>query len=159
MRNALVSSVMILSLMNGHSQSNQSNPPRGPKPDVGNGRIAWFDITTTNMTQAKEFYSKLFDWKYVALQGTDLAVEIVSDGKSIGTIRRAEGKISPFNGVVYVQVADMVASCQKAKDLGATLVSGFPFNIPGVGAIGLIADPTGHPIGMYSQKLLPEPAK
>lgn len=157
MQIALLSITALLALLTGSLQSKQ-DPPK-TKPDVGDGRIAWFDITTSNLAQAKDFYGKLFDWKYTSVQGTDLAVEIVSNGTSIGTIRKAEGKISPYNGVVYVQVADMLASCKKAKDLGGTLVPGFPFNVPGVGAIGLIADPTGHPIGMYSRTPVPETTK
>jgi predicted enzyme related to lactoylglutathione lyase len=130
----------------------QSKPSKPLPNDVGPGRVAWFDITTTNLTQAKDFYGKLFDWKFNPLQGTDLAVEIVAGETAIGTIRVAEGQISAFNGVVYVQVTDVQASCKKAKELGAIIVPGFPFNLPdGVGAIGLFADPSGHPMGMYSR--------
>jgi hypothetical protein len=50
--------------------------------NVGPGRIAWFDITTTNLPQSKEFYGKLFDWRFNPVQSTDRAVEIVADGKS-----------------------------------------------------------------------------
>ena len=126
--------------------------PDAKKPDVGPGRVAWFDITTTDLAKSTEFYGKLFDWTFAPVKATDLAVEIVSGGTSIGTVRRAEGKISPFNGVVYVQVNDIRASCKKAQDLGGTLVPGFPFDLSdGVGAIGLVADPAGHPIGMYSR--------
>jgi len=159
MRITLISITAVLAMLTGSLQSKQSDPPKTPPADVGSGRIAWFDITTSNLAQSKDFYGKLFDWKYASLQGTDLAVEIVSNGTSIGTIRVAEGKISAFNGVVYVQVADILASCKKAQELGGTLVPGFPFNIPGKGAIGLIADPTGHPIGLYSRTPLPTPTK
>ncbi len=125
---------------------------RAKKPDVGAGRVAWFDITTTDLAKSKEFYCKLFDWTMAPVKGTDLAVEIVSGTTSIGTLRRAEGKISPYDGVVYVQVNDIRASCKKAVDLGGTLVPGFPFDLSDAGgAIGLITDPAGHPIGMYSR--------
>jgi predicted enzyme related to lactoylglutathione lyase len=104
---------------------------------------------------SKEFYSKLFDWTFTSL-GTDLAAEIVSGGTSIGTLRVAEGKISNFNGVAYIQVADMPASCKKAKELGGTIPPGFPFNLEGDGgAVAIVADPAGHPIGMYSRTKLP----
>ena len=56
-----------------------------PPADVGPGRIAWFDITTTQLARSKEFYGKLFDWTFTSVKGTDLAVEIVSRGTSIGT--------------------------------------------------------------------------
>lgn len=126
--------------------------------DVGAGRVAWFDITTTNLAKSKEFYGKLFDWKFAAVQGSDQAAEIVMDGKGIGTIRGADGPISGFNGIVYVQVDDLPASCRRARELGGTIVPGFPFNLPdGTGAIGILVDPSGHPLGMYSRKPLPPP--
>jgi len=131
--------------------------------DVGPGRIAWFDITTTSLSQSKDFYGKLFDWKFTAVQGTDQAAEIVAGGTAIGTLRSADGQITPFNGVVYVQVTDIQASCKKAKELGGTVPPGFPFNLPdGIGAIAVVVDPAGHPIGLYSRTPLPpapSPAK
>ena len=130
-----------------------------PKPlpaDVGPGRIAWFDLTTTDLSKSKDFYGKLFDWQFTAVQGTDMAAEIVAGGTAIGTLRVADGNITPFNGVVYVQVADLPASCNKVKELGGTIPPGFPFNLPdGIGAIALILDPAGHPIGLYSRTPLP----
>lgn len=144
--NAMVLGVTVVAVALAQAQS------KPPKPDVGSGRAAWFDITTTDLSKSKEFYGKLFDWKFTSVEGTSLAVEIVSDGLAIGTIRVAEGKISPFNGVVYIQVQDMQESCKKAKELGGTLVPGFPFDLAdGRGAIGLVGDPAGHPVGMYSR--------
>lgn len=127
------------------------------KPDVGPGRVAWFDITTTDLQKSREFYGKLFDWKFTALAGSDLAVEIVAGDLPIGTLRRAEGAISAFNGVVYVQVPDIQVACKKAKELGATIPPGFPFDLSdGKGAIGLCTDPAGHPLGMYSRTAIAE---
>ena len=132
--------------------------PKTPPADVGPGRIAWFDITTTSLSRSKEFYGKLFDWQFTPVQGTDQAAEIVAGGTAIGTLRVAEGAIAAFNGVVYVQVTDIQASCKKAKELGGTIPPGFPFNLSdGVGAIALVADPAGHPVGLYSRTpLAPE---
>ena len=130
----------------------QERPRKSPPADVGVGRVAWFDLTTSNLQQSREFYGKLFDWAFSSLQGTDLAVEIVSGGTAIGTLRVASGTISGFNGVVYVQVDDIQASCRKAKELGATVKPGFPFNLPDrTGAVALVLDPAGHPVGMYSR--------
>ena len=149
MRNMILTMIVALTFMTGQVQS---GPPKSIPSDVGPGRIAWFDITTSNLPQSKEFYGKLFDWNFTPVQGTDQAVEIVARGAAIGTLRVAEGKISPFNGVVYVQVTDIQASCKKSKELGGTVVPGFPFNLPdGTGAIALVLDPAGHPMGMYSR--------
>ena len=124
--------------------------------DVGPGRVAWFDITTTDLGRAKQFYGKLFDWTFTPVPGTNQAAEINSRGTAIGTIRGAEGAISGFNGVVYIQVDDVRTSGSKAKALGGTIVAGFPFNLStGIGAISLVLDPSGHPIGLYSRTRIP----
>ena len=157
MQKAILAMGMTAGLVTGPLQA--ATPP----VDVGPGRIAWFDLTTTNLSQSKEFYGKLFDWQFTPVQGTDQAAEIVAGGQAIGTLRGAEGKISTFNGVVYVQVADILASCKRAKVLGGTVVPGFPFDLPdGIGAIALVVDPSGHPVGLYSRTPLaptPSPAK
>ncbi len=157
MRKAILAMTVALALVSGQLQA--ADPPKPPPADVGPGRIAWFDLTTSNLAQSKEFYGKLFDWEFTPVQGTDLAAEIVSRGTAIGTLRVAEGKISGFNGVVYVQVTDIQASCKKATELGGTIPPGFPFNLPGgIGAIALVVDPSGHPVGMYSRTPLPAAA-
>ncbi len=133
-----------------------AEPPKSHPVDVAPGRVAWFDITTSNLQQSRAFYGRLFGWEFRPVKGTDLAVEIVAGGTSIGHLRIAEGRISTFNGVVYIQVADIQASCAKAKELGGTVPPGFPFNLPdGGGAVGLVADPAGHPVGMYSRAAIP----
>jgi predicted enzyme related to lactoylglutathione lyase len=133
-----------------------AEPPKSEPADVGPGRVAWFDITTSALPQSKAFYGKLFGWDFRPVEGTDQAVEIVVGGTGIGTLRVAEGQISASNGVVYVQVDDIRASCAKAKELGGTVPPGFPFNLPApAGAVGLAVDPVGHPIGMYSRTPIP----
>jgi uncharacterized protein len=153
MRSATLAMTVALALVAGQLQA---APPKSPPADVGPGRIAWFDITTSDLLQSKEFYGRLFDWNFTPVQGSDQAVEIVARGEAIGTLRVAEGKVSPFNGVIYVQVTDIQASCRKSKDLGGTVAPGFPFNLPdGIGAIALVLDPAGHPVGLYSRTPLP----
>ena len=153
MRNTILALILAIAGATGGLHAATTKPLPA---NVGPGRIAWFDISTTNLPQSREFYGKLFDWKFTPLQGTDQAVEIVSRGKAIGTLRGADGAISAFNGVVYVQVSDIRASCRKAQALGGTVVAGFPFNLPGgIGAIAVIVDPAGHPIGVYSRTPLP----
>ena len=150
MQMTILATTLILAL--GLAQSKRSKPFPA---DVGPGRVAWFDITTTDLSKSKEFYGKLFDWTFTPVEGTDQAAEIVSGGTAIGTIRVADGQIGTFNGVVYIQVKDIQEACKRVNELGGTVASGFPFNLPsGIGAIGLILDPAGHPLGMYSRSLI-----
>jgi predicted enzyme related to lactoylglutathione lyase len=146
---AILLAMTVMGVAVGQAQSDRS---KSMPADVGPGRVAWFDITTSDLAKSKEFYGKLFDWKFNPVQGTSQAVEVVAGGAAIGTIRGAEGKVSPFNGVIYVQVPNIQDGCKKATELGGTVVPGFPFNLPnGAGAIGLVSDPSGHPFGMYSR--------
>lgn len=160
MRNAILAMTLASTLVTGELHA---ATPKPPPADVGPGRIAWFDITTTSLPRSRDFYGKLFDWQFTPLQGTDQAAEIVAGGTAIGTLRVADGKITAFNGVVYVQVTDIQASCKKAHELGGTVPPGFPFNLPdGIGAIALVVDPAGHPVGLYSRTPLapvPSPTK
>jgi uncharacterized protein len=155
MRSRLIAAAIALALTTSLSAAPDN---KGPKPDVGDGRVAWFDITTTNLNQSKAFYAGLFGWEFTTVKGAEnLAAEIVSGGQPIGTLRVAEGKISPYDGVVYIQVKDLPASCAKAKELGGTIPPGFPFDLSDDrGAIGLVVDPAGHPVGMYSRAPLPK---
>jgi hypothetical protein len=160
MRNAILAMALALTLVTGQLRAaTRKTPPA----DVGPGRIAWFDITTTNLPRSEEFYGKLFGWQFTPVEGTDQATEIIAGGTAVGTLRVAEGKISTFNGVVYVQVTDIQASCKKVDQLGGTVVAGFPFNLSdGTGAIAVVVDPAGHPVGLYSRAPLPpspSPAK
>jgi len=157
MRNAILAIILASTLVTGELHA---ATPKTPPADVGPGRIAWFDITTPDLPRSKDFYGKLFDWQFTPVQGTDQAAEIVAGGTAIGTLRVAEGKITSFNGVVYVQVTDIQASCKKAKELGGTIPDGFPFNLPdGIGTIALVVDPAGHPVGLYSRTpLAPVPS-
>lgn len=156
MRHATLAMTVTLALAAGRLQA---APPKSPPPDVGPGRVAWFDITTANLQQATKFYGALFDWSFASLQGSDQALEIVARGEAIGTLRVAEGTISSFNGVIYVQVTDIQASCSRSKELGGTVAPGFPFNLPDrTGAVALVLDPSGHPVGLYSRTPLPTAA-
>jgi len=153
MRNVILAILLASTCVAGNLEA---ATPKALPADVGPGRVAWFDITTTSMTRSKEFYGKLFDWQFNAVQGSDQAAEIVAGGKAIGTLRTAEGQLTPFDGVVYIQVTDLPASCRKAKELGGMIPPGFPFDLPdGIGAIALVVDPAGHPIGLYSRTPLP----
>src|SRR5262245_18913489 len=98
MRRVGVATILALAFFSG--QPGSAAPPKGPKADVGAGRIAWFDITSTDVARSREFYGKLFDWQFNPVQGSKQALEIVAGGTPIGTLRGAEGKISLFNGVV-----------------------------------------------------------
>jgi predicted enzyme related to lactoylglutathione lyase len=108
------------------------------------------ELTTNDVSKAKEFYAGLFDWK---LEDTTMA-----DGDKYTMIRPGEGPgggmmKNPMPGAAsawlpYVQVADVASSTRKAKDLGGTIYKD-KTDIPGMGAFSIVADPTGAVIGLW----------
>ena len=64
MRNAILAMGMTVAVVTGqlHAATHKT-----PPANVGPGRIAWFDITTTNLPQSKEFYGKLFHWQFTQI--------------------------------------------------------------------------------------------
>ena len=55
MRGATLTAMAAGILMLGQAQS---KPSGSMLADVGPGRVAWFDITTTDLKKSKEFYGK-----------------------------------------------------------------------------------------------------
>jgi len=51
----------------------------------------------------KSFTTSFSNGVSISVHGTDQALAIVSGGKTIGTLRVAEGNISSSNGVVYIK--------------------------------------------------------
>ena len=84
---------LILSLVLLAAPLHAADTKKAPPADVGPGRIAWFDLATTDLAKSKEFYSKLFGWTFAPVAYTDLAAEIVSDKTPIGTLRTADGVV------------------------------------------------------------------
>jgi predicted enzyme related to lactoylglutathione lyase len=128
----------------------------GPRPDVGNGRVSSFDIVTTDVQKSITFYGALFAWEFDGNLQTDRVVQIISNKVSIGTVRASKEMPSAGNGMLYIQVGNILAGCNKAKELGGTVPEGFPFNPPhDRGSIALVADPAGHTIGIYYRTPMP----
>jgi hypothetical protein len=76
MRGAQVlAAIVFLGSLGGGAAYAQSRAAKEPPPDVGPRRVAWFDITTSDIAAAMTFYGGLFDWRFNPLQGTDAAVE------------------------------------------------------------------------------------
>ncbi len=102
------------------------------------------ELNTTDVSKAKAFYGKLFDW---ALQDADMGpggtYTIINVGGGTGG--------APSSWPAYVLVDDITAATQKAKSLGATVMKDVT-EVPGVGWLSIIIDPTGAALGLWKPK-------
>jgi len=107
--------------------------------------IVHWEIAVKDYLKAKEFYTKLFDWKID--DNNPINYGMVNPGGLGGGICRAEGNI-PNYVTLYVQVDDLQQSLDKAVSLGATAVVP-PTPIPGIGSFAMFTDPSGNCIGIF----------
>jgi predicted enzyme related to lactoylglutathione lyase len=112
------------------------------------------ELATTSVPKAKTFYKKLFAWKLVDLPmptpGGKYTTIQVGQGCGGGMMKQmmpgAESAWMP-----YVLVADIDASTKKAKKLGAKIIKDVD-EVPGMGWLSIILDPTGAMLGLWEPR-------
>lgn len=112
------------------------------------------ELQTQNLAGAKEFYSKLFDWKLedVPVPGSDMGYTIINVGEGTGGgMFTSPNPAAPSHWLAYVGVDDIDASTARARELGATVLQDV-MAVGDYGWLSVIADPTGATIAMWKPK-------
>jgi len=111
------------------------------------------ELHTSDIARAKEFYSKLFDWK---LQDAPMpgggSYTLIEVGTGTGggmTVNQAPGV--PPHWMAYVGVDDVRAATRKAKELGAKIAMDV-MEVGEHGWMSVITDPTGATLAMWQPK-------
>ena len=118
------------------------------------GTFCWFECGTTNVAAAKSFYTGLFGWSSfdVPMPGDMGMYTLFRIGdKDVAGLYEMKGP--HFEGVpphwtTYVKVDDVDGSAAKAESLGGKIAAP-PMDVPGVGRMAVIADPTGAHISLF----------
>jgi len=119
--------------------------------------FAHIELTTTDLTAAQKFYSKVFGWKLTDVPGMNYTMIDVGGGTG-GGMQAKPMPEAPTGWMPYVQVDDVKASVAKATKAGATAM--LPYQEIGeMGAIGVFADPSGAVIGVWEMKQPPAAPK
>src|SRR3954449_11511995 len=116
--------------------------------------FCWNELHARGFDQAKAFYSAVFGWDPQpfgeAPEGTpqyfiwNLGDRGVAGGMEMMANAPAE---MPSNWLTWFAVTDRSATVAKAQELGATIMM-TDFEMPGVGKMGVIADPQGAAFGI-----------
>lgn len=118
------------------------------------GRFVRYELMTTEVAAARDFYSRVVGWDTVDAQmpgmtywmfaaaGKPLAglMELPDDARKMG---------APPHWMGYVAVPDVDAAAQKATATGGRIYVP-PTDIPNVGRFSVIADPTGGTISLFT---------
>jgi len=109
------------------------------------------ELTTPDVAKSKEFYGQLFGWTFA---DNDMGQMIYStfkpDSGPGGGMFTMPGV--PTMWLAYVGVEDIHASTEKAVSLGAKVHKG-PDEIPNIGWMTILADPTGAVIALFQPKI------
>jgi len=111
------------------------------------------ELHTNDLKRAREFYSKLFDWKLQDAPmpgGGSYTLIEVGSGTGGGMMTNPAPGMPP-HWTAYVGVDDVRASTKKAKDLGAKVVQDV-MEVGEYGTMSIITDPTGATIAMWQAK-------
>ncbi|HEV8590473.1 MAG TPA: VOC family protein [Pyrinomonadaceae bacterium] len=129
----------------------------GPFPE--HGQFCWTEIASTDLKKATSFYSNVFGWNVdpsTSGAGGFAYLEFSSSGGANpdGAIYEMNpdwfgGNPPPAHIAVYVSVDDVDASAEKAVSIGGTILRP-PSDIPNVGRMCVIRDPTGAAISLFT---------
>jgi predicted enzyme related to lactoylglutathione lyase len=112
------------------------------------------ELNSPDPERAKAFYSKLFQWQLedmpnpAAPAGTYTIIK-VGEGTGGGIMKQVPG--GPAGWLAYVGVEDIRATTQKAKSLGAQVMTDVT-EVMGMGWLSFIRDPTGAILGLWQPK-------
>ena len=116
------------------------------------GRIGWCDLMSDDVDEAREFYTGVLGWD----------TDVMDVGKGPYTVFRAGGRpvaglmakppeavaaCAPTAWTSYVTVDDVDARAARVAGAGGTVIVD-PVDIPSVGRMAIIQDPTGGVIGI-----------
>ena len=113
--------------------------------------FCWIEMTTGDPTAAREFYGKLFGWKYdeeSMENGGTYAMFQPEAGGPGGGIMAKPSQECPTAWMPYVQVDDLEASVARVKELGGAVHMG-PAPVKEHGHFAVVADPSGAAIGLW----------
>ncbi len=111
------------------------------------------ELNTTDVNKAKNFYSKLFNWKLEDTpteMGFTYTMINVGEGTGGGMMKQMIPG-APSSWLAYVLVDDIEAATKKAKSLGATIMKDVT-EVKDMGWFSIILDPTGAPLGLWKTK-------
>jgi len=117
---------------------------------MADGAIGWWEIDVPDITRARQFYGAVCPWTLRPMEGYEGYVIVEVDGTGIGALQASEAGEPAGRGVtLYVDVADLEATLEKAKREGGTVLQE-RMEVPGPAWIALIRDPFGTKIGFVT---------
>jgi uncharacterized protein len=116
------------------------------------GCFHWNELLTTDVAKAKNFFSQVIGWSFDTMpmpEGGTYYVATVDDEPVAGLMNMPASipAGTPPHWFSYLEVDDLEERLSKVRAAGGNVLRE-PFEVPEVGRIAVIADPTGAVLGL-----------
>jgi predicted enzyme related to lactoylglutathione lyase len=118
------------------------------------GRIIWSELMTRDPEAAKAYFGKVAGWTYEAMTMAEGTYHVASTGgamvagiMNIADMPGMEGL--PPHWFTYIGVDDVDAAVAATRASGGQ-VHREPWDVPGVGRIAIVGDPSGATVGIMT---------
>lgn len=116
------------------------------------GQFCWNELATSNVQAAKDFYGKMFGWKFYDQNMGHMTYTMIKvNDKDIGgiwAIPNEQQKQIPPHWMSYVLVENCDEAVAKASQHGAAIIKPAT-NVGECGRFAIITDPTGAHIALW----------
>ena len=109
--------------------------------------VVHWEIVAADAERQAAFYGALFNWDIG--DGPIMQIAPGLGGPEPGPAGHIRAGEAPAVSL-YVQVADLRASLERAAELGGSILAE-PFDLPGGPTLAAIADPEGNVVGLVQQ--------
>ncbi len=118
-----------------------------------------FEIAARDLEESRRFYEGLFDWRFSKWGGGEEYVvfrtpgcdDSLPQGCTGGALFKSSDIRPGNNTLMYIAVTEIEPYLAKVKLLGGTVASGKQ-EIPGVGWMAVLHDPSGNAIGIFQEQ-------
>jgi hypothetical protein len=113
------------------------------------GSFHWNELMTADPERAAAFYAGLTGCRIDTMPMPDGTYRVMMQGdRPVGGIMQATGDM-PEGWFAYLAVDDVDAACVRLTELGGQVLKPV-FEVPGVGRIAIVRDPTGAALGIMT---------
>jgi predicted enzyme related to lactoylglutathione lyase len=120
-------------------------------PDSSHGRFLWYQLNTSDLQGAQDFYTAIVGWGTERWEGPDGPYTMwTADGEAIGGLYPLpDDAEAPPHWLAYVGVDDVDSSLDRALRMGAHALVPAE-DMAEVGRMAVIADPQGAAIALFT---------
>jgi predicted enzyme related to lactoylglutathione lyase len=113
--------------------------------------ICYFEFMVSDTAKSKQFYGKVFEWKFSEMPGWPGYVSVDTGKEPAGGIMKKPEQAPMYSLSPYFYVESIDATLGKVKAAGGR-VQMPRTEIPGIGWWALFFDPDGIPVMIYEPK-------